>query len=203
MSKVSPNQKPAIFLDRDGTLIHDRGYLRRPEEVCFYPQTVPALRKLQTRFELFVVTNQSGISRGLQTGREVREVNSFVEDWLKDQGIRIRAVYSCPHQRKDGCFCMKPDPFFAQQAAGEFGISLEHSFSVGDHPHDVEFGRRFGGTGLYLLTGHGGKHRNELTGRELVFKDIEEAAEWIVSPRHRRKILSNQHKTTSMERNHI
>jgi len=184
MSKEKPNKKAAVFLDRDGTLIHDRGYLRETGEVSFYKQTVPALKKLQTRFELFIVTNQSGISRGLQTEREVAEVNRFVKDWLKGQGVRVCAVYSCPHQRKDGCSCMKPDPFFARQAADDFGISLEHSFSIGDHPHDVEFGRRFGGTGLYLLTGHGEKHCNELPPGDLVFKDIGEAAEWLVLPQN-------------------
>ncbi len=182
MFQKRDSKNPAVFLDRDGTLIHDRGYLRGTEEVCFYKQTVPALKKLQARFELFIVTNQSGVSRGLQTEREVAEVNRFVEDWLKGQGIRIRAVYTCPHQRKDGCACMKPHPFFARQAADDFEISLEHSFSIGDHPHDVEFGRRFGGTGLYLLTGHGEKHRNELSDDELIFKDLAEAVDWLVLP---------------------
>ncbi len=184
MFQEGSNKKAAVFLDRDGTLIHDRGYLRRTEEVEFYSQTVPALKKLQTRFELFIVTNQSGISRGLQTEREVAEVNRFVEDWLVEQGIRIRALYSCPHQRKDGCACIKPHSFFARKAADDFEIALEHSFSIGDHPHDVEFGRRFGGTGLYLLTGHGEKHRNELLGGERVFKDIGAAADGLISPQN-------------------
>lgn len=184
MLKVGSNKKTAVFLDRDGTLIHDRGYLRSPDEVCFFRQTVPALRKLQEQFELFIVTNQSGISRGLQTDLEVAEVNGFVEDWLAGQGIRIRAVYTCPHQREDGCGCIKPLSFFADRAAADFGISLEHSFAIGDHPHDVEFGWRFGGTGIYVLTGHGEKHRNELSGNELVFNDIGEASEWLVSPQN-------------------
>jgi len=88
MFQKRDSKNPAVFLDRDGTLIHDRGYLRGTEEVCFYKQTVPALKKLQARFELFIVTNQSGVSRGLQTEREVAAVNRFVEDWLKGQGIR-------------------------------------------------------------------------------------------------------------------
>ncbi len=173
--------KQAVFVDRDGTLIEDRGYLRTRDEVCFYEKTVSALKRIQTSFELFIVTNQSGVSRGLQTEREVEQVNNFVVDWLKEQGVFIRAVYSCPHQREDGCFCIKPHPYFARQAEEQFGISLECSYAIGDHPHDVEFGRRFGGTGLYVLTGHGGKHLNELPAGELVFIDLDEASKWLVS----------------------
>lgn len=172
--------KRAVFLDRDGTLIEDRGYLRSPVEACFFERTIPALKRLQASFELFIVTNQSGVSKGLQTAQEVEAVNGFIEDRLKNQGIRIRAVYSCLHQREDGCSCIKPHPYFAQQAADRFGIVLEESFAIGDHPHDVEFGRRFGGTGLYVLTGHGEKHMDELPRGERIFIDLDEASRWLV-----------------------
>lgn len=179
-----PGIKKAVFLDRDGTLIEDCGYLKSPAEVCFYEKAVPALKRLQTEYELFIVTNQSGVSRGLQTEREVEAVNVFVEDWLKGQGIRIRAVYTCLHQREDGCSCIKPHPYFARQAAERFGILLERSFAIGDHPHDVEFGQRFGGTGLYVLTGHGEKHLDELPPGERVFIDLDEASHWLVPSSH-------------------
>ena len=177
----SNTAKPAIFLDRDGTLIHDRGYLRSPDEVHFYDNTILALKKIQNHFLLFIVTNQSGISRGIQTEQEVMQVNQFVVEQLEEQGINIQALYSCPHQRQDGCNCIKPNPTFALEAANKFNIDLEQSFSIGDHPHDVEFGRQFGGTGLYLLTGHGNKHRHELTGNEPVFDDIALATDWILN----------------------
>lgn len=181
-NKIEMNDaKPALFLDRDGTLIHDRGYLRNPDEVHFYEQAAPALKKIQDHFLLFIVTNQSGISRGVQTKQEVAKVNEFVVDQLENQGVHIQALYSCPHQREDNCKCMKPNPTFAIQAANEHGVCLEKSFSIGDHPHDIEFGRQFGGTGLYLLTGHGNKHRHELTGKELVFENIKVAINWIYS----------------------
>ncbi len=172
--------KPALFLDRDGTLIHDRGYLRSPSEVLFYKQTVSALKKIQSHFLLFIVTNQSGISRGIQTEKEVNQVNQFVVEHLKKQGVQVQALYSCPHQREDNCDCIKPNPTFARQAAKKFDICLEKSFSIGDHPHDVEFGRQFGGNGLYLLTGHGVNHRHELIGNELVFENISSSIDWIL-----------------------
>ena len=177
---TSSNAKPALFLDRDGTLIHDRGYLRSPDEVHFHDNTISALKKIQNHFLLFIVTNQSGISRGVQTEQEVTKVNQFVVDQLKEQGINIQELYSCPHQRKDGCRCIKPNPTFALQAAHKFNINLDQSFSIGDHPHDVEFGKQFGGTGIYLLTGHGEKHRSELIGQELVFENISVAIDWLL-----------------------
>lgn len=173
--------KPAIFLDRDGTLIHDCGYLRNTDEVHFYDYTVPSLKMLQNHFLLFIVTNQSGISQGIQTEKEVQKVNDFVVKQLKNHGIHIHALYSCPHQREDNCSCIKPNPTFAMQAASEFNICLKRSFSIGDHPHDVEFGRQFGGTGLYLLTGHGKKHRNELVGYKEIFENLATATDRILT----------------------
>lgn len=171
--------KNAIFLDRDGTLIEDRGYLSRPEEVRFFPWTVEALKKLQENFLLFIVTNQSGIAKGFHAEAEVKEVNRFVMDWLRDYGVHISRTYTCPHNRTDHCNCIKPLPFFAMEAAQNFNINLKHSFAIGDHPHDVTFGEQFGGTGLYVLTGHGEKHRNELEGAVPVFNNVLEAADWI------------------------
>lgn len=152
----------AVFLDRDGTLIHDRGWLRDPADVIFYEETFEALRALQRFAELFIVTNQSGIASGLLTAREAENVNRFIGRRLEEERITIRAVYTCPHRREDRCGCIKPNPYFAIQAAADFDISPEHSFAVGDHPHDVEFARRFGGKGIYVLTGHGARHRADL-----------------------------------------
>lgn len=170
----------AVFLDRDGTLIHDGGYLRRPRDVVFYEETFPALRALQTRFMLFVVTNQSGIAKGLQSPEEVKTVNRFVEERLRREGILLRKTYTCPHAREEGCRCIKPNPFFAHQSARDFDLCLSSSYAVGDHPHDVEFGRGFGGTGLYVLTGHGKKHLKEWEKTGPVFPSLSEAATWIL-----------------------
>ncbi len=181
MNSTTRQRHAAVFLDRDGTLIHDGGYLRRPGEVVFYEETFPALRALQARFLLFIVTNQSGIAKGFQTPEEVETVNRFVETRLHEAGIVIRKTYTCPHRREDGCGGIKPERFFAQQAANEFGVSLRESHAVGDHPHDAAFGRRFGVTGMLVLTGHGRKHRAELNGSDPVFPTIKEATDWILA----------------------
>jgi histidinol-phosphate phosphatase family protein len=169
------NPQPAIFLDRDGTLIEDRGHLRSPDEVMFYPATVPALRRLQPHFRLFIVTNQSGVSTREVTLAEVQRVNDHVASRLREAGIEITAVYCCPHQRSDDCACIKPKPFFLEQAVREHGVDLRRSFAVGDHPHDVHFARNAGATGIFVLTGHGAMHRDEMDAGDIVAKDIEEA----------------------------
>lgn len=179
MNHSSANQ-PAVFLDRDGTLIEDRGHLRAPAEVVFYPGTLPALRRLQPHYRLFVVTNQSGVSKGEVTGAEVERVNDHVVDRLRDAGVEIAAVYCCPHQHSDNCACIKPKPLFLERAVREHGVDLCRSFAVGDHPHDVEFARNVGATGIYVLTGHGPKHRAELAANTVVAQDIQEATEIIL-----------------------
>lgn len=168
--------QPAIFLDRDGTLIEDRGHLSLPNEVVFFPATGAALRRLQPHFRLFIVTNQPGVSLGEVTAADVQRVNDHVVACLRTAGIEIAAVYCCPHQRSEDCACIKPKPFFMEQAAREHGVDLSRSFTVGDHPHDVHLATNVGATGVFVLTGHGSKHRHELGPDDIVAKDIEEAA---------------------------
>lgn len=171
---------PAVFLDRDGTLIEDRGYLRTPGEVVFYPATVKALLRLQPYFRLFIVTNQSGVSQGVATLAEVQSVNNHVVACLRAAGVVIDAVYCCPHKRSDDCPCIKPKPYFIECAAREHGIDVRRSFAVGDHPHDVAFARDAGATGIFVLTGHGLKHRGELAADAIVVADISGAADMIL-----------------------
>lgn len=171
----------AVFLDRDGTLIEDRGYLRSPDEVVFYPATVPALRLLQPHFRLFIVTNQSGVSKGEITMADAQRVNDHVAFRLREAGVAITAVYCCPHQRSEGCACIKPKPFFLEQAMREHGVDLSRSFTVGDHPHDIHFGRNAGAIGIYVLTGHGSHHLAEVQAGEPVAADILEAATVILN----------------------
>lgn len=168
-------KKSAVFLDRDGTLIEDAGFLREAAQVEFYPQTFAALRRLND-FVLFIVTNQSGIAKGHIRAEEARAVNDYVVRRLAEEGSSICAVYCCPHQRSDGCVCMKPSPHFLRIAANEYEIDLARSFVVGDHPSDVELAHAVGARGIYVLTGHGRKHRAELQGPSIVVADIGAAA---------------------------
>jgi D-glycero-D-manno-heptose 1,7-bisphosphate phosphatase len=169
----------AVFLDRDGTLIEDVGYLTRPGDIVWYDWTLPALEMLHRQFDLFVVSNQSGVALGRLSEAEVAAVNAAVHDRLLRAGVRIRRWYVCPHTRDDGCDCIKPKPRFLYEAAEEFGISLPGSYTIGDHPHDVTFADSVGAKGLYVLTGHGEKHRAALPPGTLVVSDLLAAARWI------------------------
>jgi D-glycero-D-manno-heptose 1,7-bisphosphate phosphatase len=172
--------RPAVFLDRDGTLIEDRGILAEPADVVFYPDTVAALRRLRDHFLLFLVTNQPGVARGVIALDNVNRVNAQVVSHLAQHGVAITAVYVCPHQRADGCRCIKPRPYFLHKAAEEHAVDLPRSFTIGDHPHDVEFARAVGARGVYVRTGHGEKHLDELSPGEVVVSGIAEAADWIL-----------------------
>lgn len=179
-SGVSLQKQRAVFLDRDGTLIEDCGYLREPREVIFFEETVDALRRLQRHARLFIVTNQSGVAKGLITAEEAECVNAFVMDYLQKQGIVITELYCCPHRRDEGCACIKPKPYFLHEAARKYGVDLKRSFVIGDHPFDIAFACNAGATGIYVLSGHGLKHRSELAPGGIIVPGIREAADWVL-----------------------
>jgi D-glycero-D-manno-heptose 1,7-bisphosphate phosphatase len=172
-------KKPAVFLDRDGTIIEDAGFLREVAQVDFYQQTFSALRRLGD-FVLFIVTNQSGIAKGQIRTEEADTVNDYVVQRLAEAGTTIRAVYCCPHQRTDGCECIKPNSYFLRIAERDHEIDLTRSFVVGDHPSDVELAHGVGAKGIYVLSGHGAKHRAELQVPAMVVTDIGAAADLIL-----------------------
>lgn len=172
---------PAIFWDRDGTLIEDRGHLASPAEVVFFPETARALQRLGSRYVFFIVTNQPGVAQGAITIQDVKRVNRHVVSRLAEAGIEIVETYVCPHRRNDGCACIKPMPYFLLKAAQEHAVDLRRSFVVGDHPHDVELARRAGAKGIYLCTGHGRKHISDLPPNEVVVPNLPAAAEWILT----------------------
>jgi L-threonylcarbamoyladenylate synthase len=155
-------KRPAVFLDRDGTLIEDRGHLGDPAQAVFFPETAAALRRLGGQFSLFIVTNQNGIAKGFTRPDDVRRVNDHVVARLREAGVEIREVYTCPHQRSDGCVCIKPNPHFLRKAEAEHGVDLSRSFVVGDHPADVDLAANAGARGIYVLSGHGEKHRADV-----------------------------------------
>ena len=178
MPATSTQHRPAVFLDRDGTIIEDRGDLSEPNQVVFLPGAIAALQALQKHFLLFIVTNQSGVAKGLLTLEQVSTVNAHVVDRLSSAGVAIERVFVCPHARTEGCVCIKPKPHFLRLAAREHQIDLQHSYTVGDHPHDVEFARSVGATGIYVLTGHGMKHRGDVDPSYIVVPSLADALPW-------------------------
>lgn len=104
------NRTVAVFLDRDGTIIEDRGVLKDPCEIFFFPDTVKALQKLQEHYLLFIVTNQSGVAEGSDSLEDVKRVNDAVVAALAEEGIEITAVFVCPHHRRDNAPASSPIP---------------------------------------------------------------------------------------------
>lgn len=172
---------PAIFLDRDGTIIEDNGYISKTSDVTFYPHIFKALELLQKHFLLFVITNQSGISKGLISESDVQGVNTYITETLKTKGIAIFDTFYCPHKNEDNCNCKKPKPYFINKAAHLYNVDLTRSFIIGDHPSDVECGINAGVTPIYLLSGHGKKHKDELLYNSKIIENLSIASKFIIS----------------------
>ena len=174
--------KRAVFLDRDGTINEDVGDLFEVERVAFIPGAVEALRMLAGRFDLFIITNQSGIGKGVFDLDRYRSFEREYNALLNREGIDIIETYCCPHRKDQPCDCRKPSTRFMTVAAEKYALDLSRSFVIGDHPHDVEMGLRAGSRGVYVLTGHGAKHRGELvTMPHHITGDLTGAALWILS----------------------
>ena len=135
----------AIFLDRDNTVIVDRGYLYDPAYIEFIPEVLSALRTIQDAgFLLIMVSNQSGIGRGYFTETNHNAVKERLSELLKANGITLAGYYYCPHSPDENCECRKPKPLMAYKAAEDFNIDLSESYMIGDKDSDIEFGRNFG-----------------------------------------------------------
>ena len=128
----------AVFLDRDGTIIKDNGYIGNLDDIEFYPFTLGALKLLQEEFLLFIVTNQSGIGKGLVREKDVENINDHILSYLRENGITIKELFYCPHKTEDRCNCKKPLPYFIDFAADKYNIDKDKSYVIGDHPSDNE-----------------------------------------------------------------
>jgi len=172
---------PAVFLDRDGTIIEDIGYIKNPLHLIFYPESFQALNIIQEYFLLFIITNQSGIAKGLTAEDEVKEVNKSLIEILRSRNIRVYDIFYCPHKAEDSCTCRKPNPYFINRAAELYNLNLVDSYIIGDHPSDAKCGLNAGVEPIYLLTGHGRKHQEELTHDVKICENILDAAHYIIN----------------------
>jgi D-glycero-D-manno-heptose 1,7-bisphosphate phosphatase len=172
-----------VFLDRDGTLIREKRYLADPDGVELLPGVPDALRDLrEAGFALVVVTNQSGIARGLYSLADYHAVARRVEETLAREGIRLDGSYLCAHHPDvDGlCDCRKPGTGMHRRAARELGLDLARSWFVGDRARDVLPARELGGRGILVRTGYGALEEEELGGEFAVVDGLPEAARLIL-----------------------
>jgi D-glycero-D-manno-heptose 1,7-bisphosphate phosphatase len=175
----------AIFLDRDGTIIEDRNYLCRPEEVVFLPGAIPALKQLQNAgFKLFIVSNQSGIGRGYFTAEEAEKVNDHIVQLVARESIRFAKIYVAPEAPDTPSRGRKPSPQFLFDARDEFGLELPRCYMIGDKLIDLECGWNAGVKQCILVrTGYGAELERSSAGKldsAVIVDDLPSAANWIL-----------------------
>ena len=172
--------KKAIFLDRDGTINEDVGYLYRIEDLEFIPGSLEAMRLLQEDFLLFIITNQQGISQKVFSEKDFLDFNQKFLDILEEKGIKIVEVYYCPHTKEDNCRCRKPKTFFLEKAERDHCLDIKNSYMIGDHSSDIETGLKLDMKTIYLLTGHGKMDFDKLKVKpDHIAEDLYQAAMWI------------------------
>jgi D-glycero-D-manno-heptose 1,7-bisphosphate phosphatase len=181
----------AVFLDRDGTLIEDRGYICKFSQVGVYPFAVEAVKIINHHHhKCVVVTNQSAVARGICTDHEVRQLHEELRQWFYNQGAVIDAFYYCPYLEAGSVApynirssCRKPEPGMLIQAARDLSIELNESYMIGDHVGDIQAGHAAGCKTLLVRTGHGKGQEAQLPAEGLVpdFKaeNLLEAIRWI------------------------
>jgi D-glycero-D-manno-heptose 1,7-bisphosphate phosphatase len=182
--------KPAVFVDRDGTVIEEVGYLNRLDRVAFFPWTVDAIRVLNDAgFLVVLVTNQAGVARGYFEESLVRAAHDLIDQRVREGGARIDAYYYCPHHPdaavdayRQACDCRKPRPGMLRQASRDLDIDLARSFVVGDRWIDVRMGQAAGAKTVLVRTGYGLEEEAQPDGTtaDLVADTLMEASAWII-----------------------
>jgi D-glycero-D-manno-heptose 1,7-bisphosphate phosphatase len=178
--------RPAVFLDRDGTIAEEVGYLNHASRFRMFSFAAEAIHRLnEARLPVIVVTNQSGIGRGYFPESLVHTVNELMAQQLAAAGAKLDAIYYCPHISSEKCGCRKPNTGMLDRAAQEHALDLHRSFVVGDRYGDVELARNAGAQSVLVRTGYG---EGELAWHaakwpappDFVAEDLTQAADWIL-----------------------
>ena len=184
--------RPAVFLDRDGTMIEDVGYLSRREDLHWFPYTLDAIRLLnRAGFLVCVTTNQGAVGLGFYDEAFVNELHAEMGETVASSGGRIDAWYFCPHyptalidRYRSECNCRKPEPGMIHQAMADFSIDLPRSYVVGDKLADVGMATAVGARAILVKTGYGQaelrRHDGRVPGAAFVADTLLEAASWIL-----------------------
>lgn len=170
--------RPAVFIDRDGTIIEETEYLSDPAGIVVIAGTFEALRELrEAGFVLVTVTNQAGIARGYYTTSDYQAVASRLDEVLAESGASVDRTMYCPHHPDHGgpCPCRKPATGMFREAAADLGIDLTASYYVGDKVSDVLPAVELGGQGVLVRTGYGTEHETDLPAEIWVVDDLRSA----------------------------
>lgn len=159
--------RKAIFLDRDGTVIEERNYICKEEDVILLKNAAEGLKTLQDEgYLLFIVSNQSGVARGYFNEDIVIKINNHLNNLLLNKGVKIEKIYYCPHH-KDGviekykidCDCRKPNTGLIKKATSEYDIDLENSYVIGDKLSDIQLAKNCNCNAILVLTGYGNRQK--------------------------------------------
>jgi D-glycero-D-manno-heptose 1,7-bisphosphate phosphatase len=179
--------RAAVFLDRDGTISEEVGYLNHASRFRMFPYVAAAIHRFnEAGLPVIVVTNQSGVGRGYFPESLVHAVNELMAQQLAEKGAKIHATYYCPHTSGQNCSCRKPRTGMLDRAALEYALDLQRSFVVGDRYADIELARNARARSVLVRTGYG---EGELTWHaaawpsqpDFVAEDLAQAADWILS----------------------
>lgn len=174
--------RPALFLDRDGTIVHDPGYLHRPADVRLLEGAGAALRRAQDAgYALVVVTNQSGIGRGRYDEAAFRATQAEVERQLAGFGVRLDGTWHCPHAPDAACLCRKPGTALHRDAAVTLGLDPRTSWCIGDRDLDVLAADALGARSVLVRTGDGARHADAVAARGIpVTEDLAAAIAFVL-----------------------
>jgi D-glycero-D-manno-heptose 1,7-bisphosphate phosphatase len=178
----------AVFLDRDGTMVVEKGYITVPEAVELYPGVPEAVRALKDAgWKVVVFTNQGAVAKGLITEEELAGIHERMLMMLGAEGAALDGVYFCPHHPEGSveayavdCDCRKPKPGLLEQAARDHDLDLAQCVVVGDTPRDLQAGRAVGAKTVLVLTGHGAETALVPHGADHSAADLPAAAKWIL-----------------------
>jgi D-glycero-D-manno-heptose 1,7-bisphosphate phosphatase len=178
-----------VFLDRDGTILDEVGYLNHPSRFRMFARVGEAIARLNAAsYPVIVVSNQSGVGRGYFPESVVSEVNALMEKALEMSGARLTGIYYCPHSASVECDCRKPKTGMVLRAAKEHGLDLNKSFFVGDRHSDIQLGHASGGQSILVRSGYGeGEYSWQVATwprqPEYIAMDLIEAVDWILGQR--------------------
>ncbi len=183
--------RKALFLDRDGTLNEDPGYLGNPDQVVLFPTVGESLSILKNEYDfaLIVVSNQSGVARGLISKEDVDKVNQRINDLLENYNVKIDAFYYCTahpdFNSEEECQCRKPSPQMIFEAAKVYEIDLSLSYLIGDAKTDIEAAKNAGCKSILIKTGYGKESFNALLSENnlpnFVAENFKEACDFIIN----------------------
>ena len=180
----------AVFLDRDGTIVEDVGYISSPQQLNFIPGSIEAIKKLNAAgYKVIVITNQAGVARGIVTEDMLQTIDKVMHRQILNGGAHLDGLYYCPHHPEHGvypykqaCECRKPHTGLIKKAIKDHDLDLSLSFMIGDKASDIEAGKKAGVKTAFVLTGYGTTEKDELKNKpDHIAKNLSEAVKWVLS----------------------